>query len=416
MNLLSNHYPMRSWAVTLLAMLIPVWLAAGPAAAKELAVEDFKFDGPLGSHGATIKRIGENHFKISLGPAPQQPTWCNMLYFQILRNARGNTLRLDVEFTGGNAYRFNHNSATWSHDGERWTPIRWCNPAKPSERGDTLLFPEFTADVVYFGAQVPLSYEDVVGLMARWNKHPHATVRELGESLGKRKLFRLEVTDRDSPHAAASRWGHWFGNQHPGEHNAQWRIVGMVDWLLSDEGADCRRRSVCHFVLMTSPDGPSHGWYRVNAQGVDMNRSYFPQGADPERQAHEACIVQKDLEQLMASPTPLTTVWSMHTWSGPVEPILLPGPEIGSVLGPWENFKDILLKHDPGKLVEPLKTGKKPANTNQWDKGPHLQFGVTNVLCEGSGDWTSKQDCLDAGAVLMKSIAEYYASTKPTRP
>jgi hypothetical protein len=118
----------------------------------------------------------------------------------------------------------------------------------------------------------------------------------------------------------------------------------------------------------------------------------------------------------MASPTPLTTVWSMHTWGGPVEPILLSGPEIGSVLGPWENFKDILLKHDPGKLVEPLKTGKKPANTNQWDNGPHLQFGVTNVLCEGAGDWTSKQDCLDAGAVLMKSIAEYYAGTKPARP
>lgn len=61
MKLTSNHHPMRSWAVTLLAMLISVWLAAGPAAAaKELAVEDFKFDGPLGSHGATIERIGEN--------------------------------------------------------------------------------------------------------------------------------------------------------------------------------------------------------------------------------------------------------------------------------------------------------------------------------------------------------------------
>jgi hypothetical protein len=189
-------------------------------------------------------------------------------------------------------------------------------------------------------------------------------------------------------------------------------MVGMVDWLLSEEGADCRRRSVCHFVLMTSPDGPSHGWYRVNAQGVDMNRSYFAEGADPERQAHEAYIVQKDLEGLMASAAPPTTVWSMHTWGGPVEPILLAGPEIGSVLGTWEDFKRILIEHDPQGLVEPLKAKSKPGNSNQWNYGPHVQFGVTNVLCEGSGDWTSKQRSLDAGMVLMKSIADYYAGTK----
>ena len=70
---------------------------------------DFKFDGPLGSHGATIEEVDENHFKISLGHAPERPTWCNMLYFQIVRNAKGNKLRLDVEFSGGNAYRFNLN-------------------------------------------------------------------------------------------------------------------------------------------------------------------------------------------------------------------------------------------------------------------------------------------------------------------
>jgi hypothetical protein len=187
----------------------------------------------------------------------------------------------------------------------------------------------------------------------------------------------------------------------------------MVDWLLSEEGAHCRKRTICHFVPMTSPDGPSNGWYRVNAQGVDMNRSYFAEGADRERQAHEAYIVQKDLEKLMASEAPATTVWSMHTWGGPVEPILLPGPEFGSTLGAWEQLKEILLKNDPKGLVEPLKTGNKPGNSNHWNAGPHIQFGVSNVLCEGAGGWTSKQDCLDAGAVLMKSLAEFYKGTQP---
>jgi hypothetical protein len=56
-----------------------------------------------------------------------------MLYFQIVRNAKANKLRVDVEFKGGNAYRFNHNSATWSYDGENWRPILWRHPKQPSK-------------------------------------------------------------------------------------------------------------------------------------------------------------------------------------------------------------------------------------------------------------------------------------------
>ena len=183
----------------------------------------------------------------------------------------------------------------------------------------------------------------------------------------------------------------------------------MIDWLLSDEGADFRRRSICHFLPIMSPDGPSNGWYRVNAQGVDMNRSYFSSGSDKERQAHEAYIVQRDLEALMASDAPVTSLWSMHTWGGPVEPILVPGPEVGSAVGPWEELKELLLKADPKQLVEPLKTRPTPTGSkNTWNEGPHVQFGISNVLCEGAGGWTSKEDCLQSGVVLMKGLSEYY--------
>lgn len=378
------------------------------APAEELSVNDFSFEGPLGSHGTCIEKLGKNHFKIHLGHAPHQPTWCNMLYFKIVRNAKGKRLRLDVEFKGGDAYRFNHNAYTWSYDGENWQAISWCDPHDPSKKGDSLLFPEFIEDRVYFGAQVPFSYEKMVELIGRWRKHPHVNIHVLGTSLGGRDIYRLEITDPKSQIPRKSRWVHWVGNQHPGEHNAQWRIVGMVDWLLSDEGQNCRQRSICHFVPMTSVDGPSHGWYRVNAQGVDMNRSYFADGADPDKQAHEAYVVQKDLEDLMVSESPVTDVWSMHTWGGPVEPILLPGPEIGSTVGPWKDFKAILVRNASETLIEPLKTREKPGNSNHWNNGPHIQFGITNVLCEGSGGWTDKQKNLDAGAALMKSIADYY--------
>ena len=380
----------------------------------ELSVDDFTFDGPLGSQGTSIEKVAKNHFKVTLGHAPKHPEWNNKLQFQIKQHASGNRLRLDVVAPSGPAMSLNEYFHSWSYDAKNWHPVHWKHGREVSKTEDTLVFPKFTQDTVYVGHQVPMSYEDVVTLVEKWRKSPYAKVHVLGKSLGGRNLYRVEITDPKSPVPRQDRWVHHFANQHPGEHNSQWRIAGMVDWLLSDAGSDCRRRSICHFVLMTSPDGPSHGWYRVNAQGVDMNRSYFATGADAEHQAHEAFVVQKDLEGLMASDAPVTAVWSMHTWGGPVEPILLPGPECGSTLGPWEQFKKILLGNDPRKLVEPLKASKKPGNPNHWNSGPHVQFGVSNVLCEGSGGWTSKQDSLEAGAVLMKSIAEYYKDTKPT--
>jgi hypothetical protein len=338
-----------------------------------------------------------------------------MLQFEIRRHAKGNRLRLDVYFYGGNDYRFNHYTfSSWSYDGVNWRPIYWEKGSKESSEGDTLLFPEFTEDTIYFGHQVPMSYENVIEKMAQWSEYPHSRVHVLGQSLGGRNIYRLEIIDPDSPHPRKTRWGHYFANQHPGEHNSQWRMVGMIDWLLSDAGVECRQKSISHFILMMSPDAPSHGWYRVNAQGIDMNRSYFASGSDKERQAHEAYIVQSDLEALMASETPVTDLWSMHTWGGIVEPILSLGPEIATSLGPWTKFQEIMHHNDPKGLVKPLQVRESRGyGGTSWTDGPHTQFGITSVLCEGAGSFDTKQKNLDSGVVLMKSIAEYYKETKP---
>jgi hypothetical protein len=383
---------------------------SGNAAGKsDLSTCDFSFDGPIGSQGAVIEKVGKNHFHITLGHAPGNPGWCNMLYFRIMRNARGNSPRIDVSFQGGDDMRFNHNSATWSYDCRNWHAIDWVNPDEPGKQGDSLLFPGFREDAVWFGAQVPMSHQDVEAMMKRWGQHLHARINVIGKSLGGRNLYRLEVTDPNSGIPPAKRWVHRFANEHPGEHNSQWRMAGMVDWLLSDNGTQCRRKNICHFIIMMSPDGPGNGWYRVNAEGFDMNRTYLVDGSGSGRQAHEAFIVQKDMESLMASQTPVTTSWSMHTWGGPVEPIFQPGPEFGTKLGSFEEFKNIVADNDPGGLIKPLAVRKNPIKlTVMWSSGVYAQFGITTVLCEGAGRWTSKQKSLDAGMILMKSIAGFY--------
>jgi len=391
-------------------------LGAATADAGDLTADDFKFDGPLGSHGATIEQVGTNHFRLTLGHAPNHEDWCNKAQFQIVRDAKGNSLRLDVVFHGGNAYILNEYFHSWSYDAKNWTPVFWEKKSKDSRAGDTLVFPTFTEDVVYVGHQAPMSYEDLRGLVEEWRKSPYVKVHVIGQSLGGRDLFRVVITDPASSIAPGQRWVHYFANQHPGEHNSQWRMVGMMDWLLSDDprAADCRRRTIGHFIPMMSPDAPSHGWYRTNAQGVDMNRSYFPAGSDPEKQAHEAHLWQRDLERLMASAAPVTSIWALHTWGGVVDPIITPGPEMGARIGDWKAFAAIIDRHDAGKdLIKPLQANKGAKyGSSSWTDGPHQQFGITAVLCEGAAIIDTKEKNVESGRVLMRSIAEFWKGTR----
>jgi hypothetical protein len=370
----------------------------------ELTVDDFKFDGPeLGSDGATIERVDVNHFRVKLaGAPPPKDEWSNKLQFQIVRHARGNSLRLDVSFDGGKEHFFNVYPTSFSYDATNWTAVQWS--------GTSLEFPAFTEDAVFVGHMVPFTYAELERTLERWKQSPHVTVHTLGTSIGGRNLYRVEVTDAAGAVPRAERWVHYVAHQHPLEHGAQWRMVGMVDWLLGDEGAAYRRRSVSHFVLMMSPDAGPKGWYRVNAEGVDMNRSYRPTGADEAKQTREAFLVQKDLEGLMASDAPVTDVWSMHNSEQTVNVEIDPGPEVGTRAGDVQAFADALEANDddgsPTQKFDPLV--RRSRDDISWSTGPHAQFGVTAFLCEGGGRNPTKEDSIENGVRIMRSIAQYY--------
>ena len=380
----------------------------------ELTVRDFSFDGPLGSQGAKIERVGANHFKIQLGAAPGHPEWCNLLQFEILKNAKGNRLRLDVEFDGDPKFRFNHDASTWSYDARNWMPMAWKYGNEPGgEKNDTVVFPEFTQDKVYFGAQVPMSYENVVEFMKLCGRHPHAKVHIIGKSTEGRNIYRLEITDPKSPVPRSKRWVFHNNAQHCGEHHGKWRLVGMIEWLLGEAGADFRKRGIHHFVLEMNPDGPTHGWYRVSAAGVDLNRAYLSAGSDPAKQAHESYVMQKDFETLMASDAPVTACWSMHTYPGDADPFMYPGPEVGTKIGPWTDLRDIMERLDTNDFIKPLKMeDKKFESANCWHNGPYVQFGITNYLCEGSDFWTDKNMSFEVGRIFIQAFAEYYKGSK----
>jgi hypothetical protein len=385
-------------------------LVTGCESSGELNEEDFKFDGPLGSEGATIEKLEHNIFKVTLGHAPNQPEWNNKLNFQITGNAKGNDLTLYVE--GPPGYAMNEYFYSWSYDMENWNPVHWKAGHRVSPERDTLVFPVFEQDEIYVGHQVPISYEQIEEYISSIEPNQSVTVDTLGKSLGGRNLYRLTITDPASTVPARDRWVHYFTNSHPGEHNAQWRMIGKIDWLLSEPGRDMRQRSICHFVLIMSPDAPSNGWYRVNAQGIDMNRSYFPEGADKEEQAHEPYIFQRDLEIIMESESPVTTLWGHHTWGGIVEPLLYYVED--ERVGHWTQWRDIIQELDPDNLIKPLDTrgGTPGYGAVSWEAGPHAHFGINTILCEGAGSIYTKEENKESGRILIESLARYYEGTK----
>jgi len=401
-------------SVTVMIVFTVTLLSARPAPGGELTVNDFCFSGPLGSAGAVIEQVGVNHFKVTLGNAPGHTDWPNKLNFKILRNARGYRLRLDVDFHGGDRYSFNEYFQSWSYDGKNWQPIEWEHGPNVDLQSDALLFPEFEQDVVYVGTQVPLSYQQIMEMAAAWKTNPKVQVHTIGVSLGGLPIYRIEITNPESTVPRGARWVHWFANQHPGEHNSQWRMVGMINWLLSDAGADACSRAIWHFILCTSSDAPSNGWYRTNAQGWDMNRSYFPKGSDMAAQPREAWVVQSDLERLMQSDAPVTTVWAVHTWSGNVDVMICgTGPEFGTQCGSWEDLRDVMERMDTDDLVRPLNDRREsPGNATQFNYGPHAQFGITSFLCEGGGGLFTKEDNLKSGVVLAKALTAFYTGTR----
>ncbi|TWU25182.1 Zinc carboxypeptidase [Novipirellula galeiformis] len=407
-----NNHPLFA-AVALLACYL-----SSPAVAAELNVTDFNFEGEYGSAGASLEKLGSNHFLIHLKSVPEEPRWTNMVQFIIQSNAKGNALQIDLEVPSS-ASGLNEKGVrgfvSWSADQQEWSPVPRTVIERDGKKYVSLVFPEFTQDKIYVGGEVPLSYERCVALLQEFKQHSDAQLHEIGKSAEGRAIYRLTITDPKSPMPPAKRWAHHFVNQHCYEYNAQWRMIGMIRYLLSEAGAECRQKHVWHFVVQMNVDGPASGLGRVNTQGRDMNRSYSAKGSGVEEQAFESFVVQRDLERLMASETPVTTTWSMHTWDGPlVEPMVRPGSDMGTKVGPWTELRDILAATDKDgqfkKMYSAMSMKLTPAT---WCSGTFIQFGVSAFCCEGGGHIMNLDETLKTGEVLAKALHQFYGKATP---
>jgi hypothetical protein len=159
------------------------WLKQAGSCTLRLSATDFSFSGELGSDGAKIEEIGENHFLLTLQAVADKNT-PNLPQFEIIQNAKGNSLRLDVYFADNQTVDYPCDSyfMSWSHDLENWHPLEWEKQASVDESGkwcfnakNTMVFPEFTEDRVYLGVMVPLLPHQIENRINVWAEHADVT-------------------------------------------------------------------------------------------------------------------------------------------------------------------------------------------------------------------------------------------------
>ena len=369
--------------------------------------------GVLGSEGIHLERVGPAHFRATLAAARGFPAVPNALQFRA-RGASGTPISIEARFDHpdprGKLDEYFHSATP---DFKTFLPLLWEEPT--NGRANRLLIPATGWDDFYVGMQFPLPSEGLDGLVSGWARHPSVRIGTLGTSIQGRPIHKITITDENASPPAADRWHHYIVNQHPGEGNARWRIVGMLDWLLSMDPAalEARRRFIITAVPLLCPDGPANGWRRVNADGIDMNRCFRLDGPDECEQTHEAWLFQSELEKLHHSSTPVDTLWCMHTWPGIMEPVMDGlGPEFAGQRGDFGTLASCFRKHTRPERIKPLQNRESPGLPTTWNGGSRLRYGITTALIEGGGDPAVFDEHLAAGAELMRTIADFWSGLR----
>ena len=129
-----------------------------------------------------------------------------------------------------------------------------------------------TIQIAYFA---PYSYERHLDLLATVQMHALVTLEHLGETLDKRDLTLVKISNSDN---VANKRNIWItARQHPGETMAEWLVEGLLYSLLDGDNATGKallEKANFYIVPNMNPDGSVRGHLRTNAVGTNLNRAW----------------------------------------------------------------------------------------------------------------------------------------------
>ncbi|WP_201608531.1 M14 family metallopeptidase [Psychrobacter okhotskensis] len=160
--------------------------------------------------------------------------------------------------------------AVASYDREYWFRL----PTSYKD-GKLTITVELECDTIQIAYFAPYSYECHQDLLAAVQTHPLVTLEHLGETLDKRDLTLVNISDGNNEVNKRNIW--ITARQHPGETMAEWLVEGLLYSLLDSDNATAKlllEKANVYIVPNMNPDGSVRGHLRTNAIGTNLNREW----------------------------------------------------------------------------------------------------------------------------------------------
>lgn len=160
--------------------------------------------------------------------------------------------------------------AVASYDREYWFRL----PTSYKD-GKLTITVELECDTIQIAYFAPYSYECHQDLLAAVQTRPLVTLEHLGETLDKRDLTLVNISDGNNEVNKRNIW--ITARQHPGETMAEWLVEGLLYSLLDSDNATAKlllEKANVYIVPNMNPDGSVRGHLRTNAIGTNLNREW----------------------------------------------------------------------------------------------------------------------------------------------
>jgi hypothetical protein len=188
-----------------------------------------------------------------------------------------------------------------SEDGQTWQHIEtiiWDNTKKEA----TLRLKPKT-DTLWIAHVPPYTHSRILNFVREMDSSPFVRVELFGETVHKRPLHLLTITDWNVPD---TKKRHLFlmARQHAWEAPTSLMGEGAVRFLISDDprAVEIRQQAIVSFIPTLDPDGCESGGVRFNRNGYDLNRYW-------------SCVQLRSKEDLRRMPEisyALKTITALH--------------------------------------------------------------------------------------------------------
>lgn len=206
-------------------------------------------------------------------------------YFK-MKNVKNRYVSVAIQNSDATRPMYSYNNKNW---------VRFTTEESPQKN---VFRKTYTEDSVYVAYYVPYSVSQLTEKINQLVNNPFVKIDTIGFSEQNRPLIVLTITDFTVPDSQKYFiWTH--GRTHPSETPSSYHLDGMINFFLSDDGvASHLRTKIKWFILpFINPDGVYLGKSRVNANNIDIERSW---NLSPSQTPKEVLYTKNFLQSILS--------------------------------------------------------------------------------------------------------------------